>query len=100
MLRYGLLMVDQDKVRQLARLLGSAGRAHHAEFGGPNPGWPEWYAAHVHPDIAEHVGFEPTVDQVADWLREADERHRLEAPDDPWPQFYATHILESHPAPQ
>lgn len=89
-------MAEQDRVKQLGRLLGAAGRAHHAEFGGPNPGWPEWYAAHVHPEISEHVGFEPTVDEVADWLREADERHRSEAPDKPWPQYYAALILESH----
>lgn len=89
-------MVDQDRVRRLARLLGAAGRAHHAEVGGPNSNWPSWYAARVHPDIAEHVGFEPTIDQVAEWLSEADERHRAEAPDEPWPQFYATYILDSY----
>jgi hypothetical protein len=87
-------VTDQDQVRQLGRLLGAAGRAHHAEFGGPNPGWPEWYAAFVHPHIAEHVGFQPTVDEVAEWLRQADESHRNEAPDDPWPPFYARWILE------
>ena len=97
MLGYRRVMVDQDRVRRLARLLGSAGRAHHAEVGGPNPGWPEWYADHVHADIADHIGFEPTIDQVAGWLREADEHHRLEAPDESWPQFYARYILESHP---
>ncbi len=87
-------MVDQDRIRQFGRLLGSAGRAHHAEFGGPNPGWSEWYAAFIHPTVAEHVGFEPTVEQVAEWLRRADEAHRANAPDDSWPQFYARWILE------
>ena len=88
-------MADEDLVRQFGRLLGSAGRAHHAEVGGPNPGWPEWYAAFVQPSIAEHVGFEPTTEQVADWLRKADEAHRAESPDSPWPAFYARWILDS-----
>ena len=68
------------------------------EFGGPNPGWPEWYAAYVHPAIFEHVGFEPTVAEVADWLREADERHRAEAPNENWPRYYAQLILDQHAA--
>jgi hypothetical protein len=46
------------------------------------------------------VGFEPTVEEVADWLRSADERHRTEAPDEPWPQFYATLILDAHGRPE
>lgn len=93
-------MADQVSIRRLGRLLGAAGRAHHAEFGGPNPGWPEWYAAHVHSQIAEHVGFEPSPEELADWLREADERHRSEAPDAGWPQFYAELILDSYARPQ
>lgn len=87
-------MADDDAVRRLGRLLGAAGRAHHAEFGGPNDGWPEWYAAFIQPDMATHVGFEPTVEQVAGWLREADAAHRAEAPESPWPPFYARWILD------
>ena len=88
-------MVDHDRARGLARVLAAAGRAHHAEFGGPHLEWPEWYAAFVHPSIGEFVGFEPAVDEVADWLRQADEDHRAQAPDDPWPPFYARWILEN-----
>ncbi len=51
-------MVDQNTVDRLDGLLRSAARVHHAEFGGPNPGWPEWYAAYIQPEI------EP----IADWL--------------------------------
>jgi hypothetical protein len=93
-------MPGDDKVTQLGRLLGRAGRGHHLEVGGPSPVWPEWYAAHVHPEIAQYLGYEPTVEEVADWLREADERHRAEAPDQSWPQFYARLFLESHSAPE
>jgi hypothetical protein len=88
-------MVDQGKLDQLDKLLRSAARAHHAEFGGPNPGWPEWYAEYIHPDIGEIVGFDPTVEEVADWLRRADELQRAEAPNDRWPPFYARWILDS-----
>lgn len=89
-------MADPDRSRQLSRLLGAAGRAHHEAFGGPNSGWPEWYAEFlVANGIAEHVGFDPTIEQVADWLREADARHRADAPEDRWPPYYADYILDS-----
>lgn len=88
-------MADPDRARQFSRLLGSAGRAHHAEFGGPNPEWPEWYAAFlVDNGIADHVGFEATVEQVAEWLRAADAKHRAEAPEERWPPYYAEFILD------
>lgn len=92
---YDACMVDEEKVQQLDKLLRSAARAHHAEFGGPNPGWPEWYAEYVQPHIGEMVGFEPTVEQVAEWLKRADELQRADAPDDHWPPFYARWIVES-----
>jgi hypothetical protein len=88
-------MVDEDRARRLSRLLGAAGRAHHAEFGGPSSRWPEWYAARIHPEIVAIVGGDPTVEQVAEWLRRADESHRAQAPDDPWPAFYARWILDT-----
>lgn len=91
-------MADVDRVRQLSRLLGRAGRAHHAEFGGPNPGWPEWYAGHIQPEVSVQLGHEPTVQELTEWLREADALHRQEAPEEPWPQFYARLFLESHSA--
>lgn len=88
-------MVDPDRVDGLSRLLRAAGRAHHAEIGGPSPTWSQWYAEFILPDIGHHVGFEPTVEQVSSWLRAADERHRSEAPDEFWPVFYARFILET-----
>lgn len=88
-------MVDQVKLEGLDKLLRTAARAHHAEFGGPNPGWPEWYAEFMHSGIGAFVGFEPSVEELADWLRQADELHRAQAPEDRWPPFYAKWILES-----
>lgn len=88
-------MSDTRNASKFARLLGSAGRAHHEAVGGPNPGWPQWYAKFlVDNDIADHVGFQPTVDEVADWLKRADAMHRAEAPEQPWPPYYAEVILD------
>lgn len=88
-------MPDSNQAHELTLLLVAAGRAHHQAIGGPNPDWPNWYARHlVDNGIAAHVGFEPTVEQVATWLEEADAKHRAEAPDQPWPPYYAELILE------
>lgn len=86
-------MIDEERARDFSRLLAAAGRAHHAEVGGPSAGWSEWYAAFIQPDIGPHVGFDPPVEQVAEWLRGADEAHRAQAPDERWPAFYARWIL-------
>ena len=79
----------------MAHLLGSAGRAHHEAVGGPNPRWAEWYAEHLVGDIDEHVGFSPSVEEIAGWLREADARHKAEASEKRWPAHYAEWILDS-----
>jgi hypothetical protein len=89
-------MADQDRIRQLGRLLGAAARDHHeAHGGGPAPDWARWYAARIDGEIDEHVGFQPTVDQIAAWLTEADRRYRSEQPEIKWPYFYAELILDS-----
>ena len=88
-------MVDDDAIRQFSRLLASAGRAHHEAVGAPSDTWAEWYAEFLLPDIGDHVGFQPTLEQVTGWLTEADRHHRAEAPDERWPGFYARWILES-----
>ena len=86
-------MTVEERARDLSRLLGAAGRAHHAEVGAPSAGWSQWYAAFIQPDIGPLLGFDPSVEQVAEWLRGADEAHRSEAPGERWPLFYARWIL-------
>lgn len=89
-------MSEGDRAARFTRLLSGAGRAHHEAVGGPNPGWSRWYAEYlVGHDIAAHVGFQPTVDEVASWLEEADRRHSSEASDRPWPPYYADVILSA-----
>ena len=89
-------MADQDQVTQLGRLLGAAARDHHEEHGGePAPNWADWYANWLVGKIDAHVGFEPTVEEITEWLVEADRRYRSEEPDIKWPYFYAELILDS-----
>jgi hypothetical protein len=87
-------MATPEEVRDLTRLLGAAGRAHHVEFGGPNPEWPEWYATFlIDNGLDSTIGFDPRFDDVVKWLKEADENHRAEAPEERWPGFYAERIF-------
>lgn len=88
-------MADRDKVTRLGRLLGAVARAHHEATGGESARWVEWYAARLRGDIDAFVGFEPTADEIAGWLMEADERYRTENPEKPWPYYYAELILDS-----
>lgn len=89
-------MADRDKVTQLGRLLGAVADKHHeAHGGGPSPGWADWYAVRLQGEIGSFVGYEPTVDEITGWLREADEKYRAEELDTPWPYFYAELILDS-----
>jgi len=89
-------MIDSDKVTQLARLLGAVARDHHDHHGaGPAPHWAEWYAARLQPEIGAFVGYEPTVEEITGWLRDADAKYKAESPETRWPYFYAGLILDS-----
>ncbi|HEY5890967.1 MAG TPA: hypothetical protein VIW94_09740 [Acidimicrobiia bacterium] len=83
-------MATPEEIKDLARLLGAAGRAHHEVFGGPNQGWAEWYAAFlIDNDLESRIGFKPDLDRVVGWLEAADEQHRVEASEERWPDYYA-----------
>jgi hypothetical protein len=90
-------MADQESITQLGRLLGAAARDHHEVHGGePAPEWADWYAGWLKGKIDPFVGFEPTVDQITQWLQDADRRYRSEEPEVKWPYFYAEQILDSY----
>ena len=91
-------MSDQERVEALARLIDAAGQAHHDAIGGADPQWPMWYADQMYPAVLEHVDSNPTVDELAQWLAEADELHRATAPEAPWAKAYADTIIRSHSA--
>lgn len=88
-------MADRHKVTELGRLFGAVARGHHEETGGENPDWAQWYASRLQGQIDPLVGFSPTAGDIKDWLIEADQRYRAEAPEVPWPYFYAEMILDS-----
>lgn len=88
-------MADRDKVTELGRLLGAVATEHHEATGGVSTRWAEWYAARLQGEIDSYVGFEPSADDITEWLRAADEKYRESEPDIPWPYFYAELILDS-----
>jgi hypothetical protein len=46
--------------------------------------------------MGSFVGFEPTVEEIGAWLKEADEKYRAEDdPEEHWPAYYAELILDS-----
>ena len=86
-------MADEDTLNGLVEHLKAAARAHHETTGGLNPGWAEWYADHLIDDINEFSKKEMTVEELAEWLAEADRRYQAEAPGMSWPRAYATWML-------
>ncbi len=88
-------MTDREKVTRLGRLLADVAREHHEATGGENSEWARWYAARLVGQIDSLVGFSPEMQQIREWLEEADERHRAEAPEARWPFYYAELILDS-----
>lgn len=88
-------MSHHDHLHEVARLLESAGEAHHDVEEEPGHDWSLWYARYLlDHGITAHIGYQPDLDRLAGWLRVADERYRASAPDTPWPQFYAEMIDE------
>jgi hypothetical protein len=84
----------QNRERDLRHLLGATGRAHHAVYGGPNPGWARWYAEHMYGEALRLLDSAPSVDTLEGWLDDADARFRSEEPEGSWPGCYAAWILE------
>lgn len=86
--------MDQSRATDLRRLLKAAAAAHHAVYGGPNDGWPQWYAEWIYGRLLQIVNGEPSVDTVVAWLRRADAKYTAEQPEGTWPGWYAEWILE------
>jgi hypothetical protein len=87
-------MDDQTRQTDLRHLFGAAGRAHHAVYGGPNPGWARWYAEWMYGRLLPLLESDPSVDTVEAWLIRADERIRTEEPEGSWPGHYADWFIE------
>jgi hypothetical protein len=87
-------MDEQTRQTNLRHLFGAAGRAHHAVYGGPNPGWARWYAEWMYGQSLPLLESDPSVDTVEAWLIRADERIRSEKPEGSWPGNYADWFIE------
>ena len=85
-----------DKTQQhtdLRHLYGAAARAHHAVYGGPNPGWPRWYAEWMYGQMLELLDSDPSVDELEAWMVSLDARYTDEHPKGSWPSHYADWTL-------
>ncbi len=87
-------MDGHPRQNDLRHLFGAAGRAHHAVYGGPNPGWARWYAEWMYGQLLPLLESDPSVDTVEAWLVLADERIRSETLEGSWPGHYAGWFLE------
>ena len=82
-------MSEPSQHTDLRHLFGSAARAHHAVYGGPNPGWPRWYAEWMYGQMLVLLDSDPTVDELEAWLVELDARYSDEQSGGSWPSHYA-----------
>ena len=85
-----------DLASRLADLFRETGAAHHRAFShtdGADPDWPTWYATYVQTRLTALVGRSPTVNELADFFRRADEECSALIPRPDWPTFYAERFL-------
>lgn len=86
-----------DALEELTTVLREAGPAHHAayiETDGDDPEWPLWYANHVADDVRRILDRpDLTVSRLVWAFVDADQTHRVEAPDVPWSEFYAERFI-------
>jgi hypothetical protein len=86
-------MEQEQRHKDLRHLFGAAARSHHAVYGGPNDGWPRWYAEWMYGQLLPLIDSDPSVDTVEAWLIEADRKYTDEAPEGSWPGHYADWFL-------
>jgi hypothetical protein len=71
--------------------------AHHEATGGVNPKWAEWYAGDLIDNVNRVLDADMSVDELAEWLIEADRRYQEEGPKMSWPKAYASWLLVAGP---
>ena len=89
-------MVASEHFDEIVGYLVATAAAHHAATGGVNPQWAGWYATNLVDDLNSVFSSEIEVDELADWLAEADHRYRNEPQTSSWPKAYATWLIEDH----
>lgn len=91
-------MTEPIDERELARLLASTARAHHAAFAqsdGFDPDWAIWYAGHLQALAWDRFGRFAARAELTYLLISAERAYKAadEAARGPWPDFYARHLL-------
>lgn len=89
-------MTDSDLTEVIAHHMVNTARAHHEATGGVNPQWANWYAERLVDDVNQALGSDMDVDQLAQWLSDADQRYRSEPQDHSWPKMYARWLVDEH----
>lgn len=86
-------MTASDQFDEIVGELVATARAHHEATGGENPQWARWYAEHLIEDLNSSLGSEMDVEELEEWLIDADRRYRGEPQTRSWPKAYAGWLL-------
>lgn len=89
-------MQESDRFEEVAGLLVTTAKAHHAATGGVNPRWARWYAEHLIDDLNASLDVHFDVDQLEAWLIDADVRYRQGPQTASWPKAYASWLVAEH----
>lgn len=86
-------MTNSDLFDRIVGHLVEVARAHHAATGGANPRWARWYSERLVDVLNDALDSEMDVDDLEEWLLQADTRYRAETPPMSWPKAYAGWLL-------
>jgi aromatic ring-opening dioxygenase catalytic subunit (LigB family) len=89
-------MSDSKTFDAVVHNLVRTAKAHHEATGGVNPEWARWYAEYVVDDLNDVLGSGMDVEELADWLTEADRRYREEPQEHSWPKAYAAWLIDEN----
>ena len=89
-------MVGSEHFDEIVGYLVATAKTHHAVTGGVNPEWARWYAEHLIDDLSSVLSSEIEIDELADWLAEADDRYRSDPQTSSWPKAYAAWLIEEY----
>ena len=89
-------MASSESFDEIVGYLVETAKAHHAATGGVNPEWARWYAEHALDDLNSALSAEIEIDELADWLAEADDRYHNQPQTHSWPKAYAAWLIEEY----
>lgn len=86
-------MSESDVHSDIVHHLVGTAKAHHEATGGVNPRWARWYAERLIDDLNEALQSDMDLDELEQWLIEADRRYRAEPQTESWPKVYARWLI-------